>query len=209
MEASTVFGINLVLAVHLVLDAATIALALAWREIRRLRKKLEVAHSEARTDPLTGIGNRLSWDEQVASLMDAGTPFAFIIFDVANLKAINEALGHWQADEVLRSIAHHVRADDAAGHRIGGDEFAVALPLTIPQGATIVRDRIEDLVGLAEIAPDVVGFIVGAVGEWCPGDNLIEQLTAADFRLEARKADRKAALGLPLTRAETLARLAA
>lgn len=210
MEASnTILGIPFVLAISLALDAATIALILAWREIRRLRRRLEVTHAEARTDPLTGIGNRRSWDEQVGELVEVGQPFSFVLFDVANLKAINAALGHFQADEVLRSIAQQVRSGDMVGHRIGGDEFAVALPGTPAVGAAALRDRIEEQVGLAEIAPDVLGFLVGATGEWRPGDDLIERLTATDFDLEARKAERKTVLGLPLTRGETLAKVSA
>lgn len=209
MEASTtILGLPFVLAIHLALDAATIALLLAWREIRRLRVQVAGARAEARTDELTGLGNKRSYREHVGELQ--GSPgFSFVLFDVANLKALNTALGHEQADAVLADIAAQVRDGDVLGHRIGGDEFFLALPGGTAETGKIVRDRIERAVGLAEISPDVLGFIVGAVGEWRPGDDFAATLTAADFELERRKAERKTGLGLPLSRAETLARVGA
>lgn len=186
-----------------------VALGFALRELVRLRRLSDRLWREARTDALTGAGNKRSWRETVDGLQAAGHGFAFVLFDVANLKAMNAALGHELADEVLQEIGASFRASDLAADRIGGDEFALVLPGADVAAAELVRDRVERQVGDRLVAAGVVVFIAGAVGSWAPGRELQSELTAADFELEARKADRKLALGLPVTREETLARVAA
>lgn len=187
--------------------AAAAALSLALRELLRLRAAVATAIRSALTDELTGIGNKRAWNERTQRLMAAGRPFSFVLFDVANLKAMNTALGHEHADAVLRELAREVRAGELVGDRIGGDEFALVIEGGDLEAAEAARDRIEVTVGEREVAAGVLVFMVGEVGSWTPGAELHERLTAADFELERRKAGRKSSLGLPLTREETLALL--
>lgn len=85
---------------------------------------------EARTDPLTALGNRLAWDEAIGAAESNGTPTALLAFDVNGLKQTNDTLGHAFSDRLLRGAAAVLRdatrdADLVA--RLGGDEFGVLL----------------------------------------------------------------------------------
>lgn len=192
--------------------ATLLALSGALLALRRARRRLADAHAEARTDALTGAWNGRAWLERTSRLQRAAAPFTFALFDVANLKAMNEALGHAGADEVLRELAFAFRASEFVGYRTGGDEFALVFEggsAEVRATAERARDRVEAAFGERQVAAGVLAFVTGAVGTWRPGLELAEELRCADAALELRKASRKAALGLPATRAETLARLAA
>lgn len=108
------------------------AIANAAPRIRRALKAHQ--HSElARTDPLTGLGNRRALEAALAR-QDV-TEGALIYADFDHFKALNDALGHPAGDAALvhfaRLIREQIRSADV-GARIGGEEFAVWLP-----GATL------------------------------------------------------------------------
>lgn len=86
---------------------------------------------EAFLDALTGLPNRaLLLDQAKAWLRKAtdGTVAAMILIDLDRFKDINDAMGHFVGDEVLRHVAGKladtVRPGDLFA-RLGGDEFAV------------------------------------------------------------------------------------
>jgi len=83
---------------------------------------------QALHDPLTGLPNRLLFQQRIAEL--AGRPYAVLYLDVDQFKPINDEHGHDAGDRVLIELARHlraaIRADDTPA-RLGGDEFAVLL----------------------------------------------------------------------------------
>jgi diguanylate cyclase (GGDEF)-like protein len=89
----------------------------------------------ARTDPLTGLYNRLGFDELAGRELLRGKRNAsattLMSFDLDGFKRINDEQGHAAGDEVLRSVGRAVRATirniDVAA-RLGGNEFALLLP---------------------------------------------------------------------------------
>lgn len=81
----------------------------------------------ARRDALTGLRNRLAWDEFLDSEETKGLTVALL--DLNKFKEINDTLGHAEGDRVLKQFATEV-ADAVAPaqmFRIGGDEYAVAM----------------------------------------------------------------------------------
>jgi diguanylate cyclase (GGDEF)-like protein len=91
----------------------------------------------ARRDALTGLSNRLAWEEAIGQLGGAPTPTGVVLADVDALKAANDAHGHDMGDRLIGAVAAlltravpAVRGADA--FRIGGDEFAILLPRTNP-----------------------------------------------------------------------------
>ncbi|RRQ22070.1 putative bifunctional diguanylate cyclase/phosphodiesterase [Thiohalobacter thiocyanaticus] len=96
-------------------------------------------------DGLTGLPNRLLLNDRMeqALLISARDrkPFCLLMMDLDRFKEINDTLGHYVGDEVLREVSRRLhellrRSDTVA--RLGGDEFAVLLPETgVPEAQTI------------------------------------------------------------------------
>ena len=89
----------------------------------------------ARTDSLTGLMNRTGFSELVESadyLMACETGrLAVIYLDINGFKAVNDSIGHHGGDDLVRALAARISAilpQETHLARIGGDEFAVALP---------------------------------------------------------------------------------
>lgn len=88
------------------------------------------AADRARRDQLTGLGNRLAWDEAVARAERHAGSAGVIMLDVDWLKVVNDDYGHDAGDRLLRVVAGVVDAvapEDATVCRLGGDEFGVLL----------------------------------------------------------------------------------
>jgi diguanylate cyclase (GGDEF)-like protein len=89
-----------------------------------------LAHAEtlrgvARTDALTGLGNRLVLDEALAAMQPGDT---VMLLDLDHFKLINDRYGHSVGDEVLRQFAEVLRRTMRTGQvltRYGGEEFAL------------------------------------------------------------------------------------
>ena len=87
-----------------------------------------ILREAAETDPLTGLPNRYSLQQQMLDAKDKDFSIAVFLFDVDNLKHTNDTFGHAAGDDLLRRSAHCMATcfgstDDGACYRIGGDEF--------------------------------------------------------------------------------------
>lgn len=81
------------------------------------------------TDSMTPMGNRLAFERRQRTTKP-GTCRACIVFDINNLKAVNDSLGHLAGDELIQNAAADILAGfEQAGscYRIGGDEFVVIM----------------------------------------------------------------------------------
>jgi diguanylate cyclase (GGDEF)-like protein/PAS domain S-box-containing protein len=108
---------------------------------------LEQVQDLARRDPLTGLPNRRTLQEQLPREMSrarrARSPLCAAILDIDHFKAYNDHHGHLAGDQVLRECAVawdcELRGEDTIV-RFGGEEFLVLLPDTeIEQAAEIVE----------------------------------------------------------------------
>jgi len=130
-------------------DASEPALlqAIAHEELATQRDRFAL---EARTDPLTGLGNRVAWEDTLA-LEQARwerhhDPVVLISIDFDDLKATNDAYGHAVGDELLIGAADIMRRSLRGGDiivRVGGDEFAALLPKADASAAAAVRRRVD------------------------------------------------------------------
>ena len=95
------------------------------------RKKEYAALTKiAYIDNLTGLPNRVSFDEKMAELDKSEYDFCLCSLDLNGLKEVNDNSGHPAGDRLLRSFAHALAQtfeDVGTCARIGGDEFVVLI----------------------------------------------------------------------------------
>jgi diguanylate cyclase len=119
------------------------------REVTALRSELLAARKLANTDALTGLANRRSFDETLASTMGNGTEFALILIDIDHFKRINDAYGHTFGDHILRTVAVVARRalrEGAFLARTGGEEFAIIVSKTTERDAISIAERVRQAI---------------------------------------------------------------
>jgi diguanylate cyclase len=130
------------------------------RELERSAQAMEATlrHEQAlaSTDPLTGVANRLVFEQHMADaclrIAQGGGETSLLVLDIDRFKEINDSFGHSAGDRALRIVAEQLRAglrsDDLLA-RYGGEEFVVVLSGTGAEAAMRVaeslRKRIENL----------------------------------------------------------------
>jgi diguanylate cyclase (GGDEF)-like protein len=100
-------------------------------ELLRLNEELETI---ARLDALTGLGNRLRLNEDLAQtagrIERSGGSVGLLLMDLDRFKRLNDSSGHLAGDAALRGVADVLRKTSRAGdglYRYGGEEFLVLL----------------------------------------------------------------------------------
>lgn len=103
---------------------------------------------QTRRDALTGLGNRLMFNDHLdAAIRSRGEdrlPVAVLALDLDDFKMVNDNLGHPSGDELLIDVASRLKNTVPAEHtvaRLGGDEFAVLIR-SAPRSATTIAERI-------------------------------------------------------------------
>lgn len=117
------------------------------------RHDLEIRLRElSDTDQLTGLFNRRKLEQDLTlhyeSCVRYSVPTSILMFDLDNLKTINDSKGHHVGDEVIQAVANILRStlrETDFACRFGGDEFVVALPNTGHEQAIQFAKRIRDL----------------------------------------------------------------
>ena len=151
--------------------------ALPVLEAKRLAERLK---DSAMRDSLTGLYNRRFLEEYQATLVALaqrrnGT-VGILLCDIDHFKAVNDEHGHAAGDAVLKEVAKiigdGVRAADIV-IRHGGEEFLVVLQETLPEGISVVAERIRKGVEQREFATGgvVLRKTISIGTAAFPGDN--------------------------------------
>ncbi len=154
-------AVDLVVPVVFFLGAVFVALvcSLSYRTSQAL-KRIYVLEYESTIDSLTNIYNRRQFDRRLREEFSVSKrhnkPMSLIMLDVDHFKAVNDQLGHQGGDLVLRRLAEILSAGIREGDivcRYGGEEFAVILPHTDRDRATVLAERLREQIARTELLP--------------------------------------------------------
>jgi diguanylate cyclase (GGDEF)-like protein len=187
--------------VHAAMEAViwTVLAAALCGVMLQVREQRLQLRDERSVDPLTGLLNRLAFDEyldtQISAHRGSGEPLSLIVGDVNGFKQLNDGYGHLEGDRQLKAVAGAIASAVRAGDtcfRWGGDEFAVVLPDADSATAEVVGSRLRAAVAAACAAPEPLTIAVGhaTLG---PDDDADSLTARADAMLFERKR-----LGSPL-----------
>jgi len=150
-------------------------LALQQTQLELLNLRL---FNQARTDPLTGLHNRLKLREDLDLFSERashapGPPYCALMLDVDNFKSYNDTYGHFSGDEILMSVADVLLKTLRQGdhrYRFGGEEFLVILEQTPLQdgclAAELCRNAVQNLkIPHAAGVQNIVTISIG-VAQW-------------------------------------------
>jgi diguanylate cyclase (GGDEF)-like protein len=203
--AAAIVGVNLTALILLAYVAMVIA--------RAQRRTRDAAIRLSTVDSLTGLFNRTFFfaaiEREIARSARSGRGFCLLMMDLDELKAINDRLGHFHGDRVLRGvgkvITQGVRQIDTAA-RYGGDEFVVLLPETDPTGAFVLAEKIR--LGVNSTGIEMPGgaprpsLSIGVVAYPDDGRTADELIISADGAMYASKRagkDRVTGVSMPET----------
>ena len=146
VKAPEIFKNDLVIAILAIIASmfcysAVISVALSRHEdSEQLVKK-------SQTDLLTGLLNKISFEEKCGSYLEnrvIGAKCTMFIFDLDDFKDVNDHFGHQTGDKVLKLFSEILKGyfhpDDVIG-RVGGDEFMVLVLGDMPEGFAERRCR--------------------------------------------------------------------
>jgi diguanylate cyclase (GGDEF)-like protein len=126
-----------------------IALCLFTAEAVDLMRTLR---SESITDSLSGLLNRRGFETRASAMLGmcqgAGLPASLIIADLDRFKALNDRHGHAAGDRVIAEFAARLRAaagTRAVAGRLGGEEFAVLLPMADAAAARLFTEAVRQV----------------------------------------------------------------
>ncbi|MDP4127338.1 MAG: GGDEF domain-containing protein [Bacillota bacterium] len=90
-----------------------------------------IMHEQAKYDSLTGLGNRMAYDEHLAILnRNSNIALSVVNIDLDGFKNINDVFGHMEGDKVLKFFARQLKevfGGIGVAVRLGGDEFIILL----------------------------------------------------------------------------------
>jgi len=176
--------------------ALMIALCLLTAEALDLMRALR---SESITDPLSGLLNRRGFETRASTMLGicqtAGLPTSLIIADLDRFKALNDRHGHAAGDRVIAEFAARLRAaagSRAVAGRLGGEEFAVLLPMADAAAARLFTEAVRKVFSGDSIAglPREVRVTASFGIALCAGrESLSDLMRRADEALYHAKRD--------------------
>ncbi len=149
-------------------------------------------------DAVTGLPNRRLFLERLTTAIArhdrSGTPFAVLFLDLDSFKLINDSLGHQMGDGVLAAVGDRIRRELRTvdtGARFGGDEFAILLDDTGPEGALQVAHRVQgalaetlDLDGADITVRASMGIATSSV-EYTSAEDVLRDADVAMYRAKS------------------------
>ncbi|CAM3992924.1 putative signaling protein [Pseudomonas reidholzensis] len=159
------------------------------RELRQSQAQLErLAHY----DTITGLPNRVLFQQQLAAAIAQGHGLAVVMLDIDGFKQVNDSLGHAMGDLLLQqATARFLQELDSEDRvcRLGGDEFVFMLQGSQGQVSHQLRSMLRCLQRPFDLNGNAA-LVTGSLGlAWCPqhGENVDSLLRHADTAMYVAK----------------------
>ena len=164
-------------------------------DAEQLRSKVLAEREQVVLDPLTGVHNRLGYDERIeqeyARWKRYQSPLSMMVIDIDHFKNVNDTYGHIAGDKVLQTVARHlgssIRETDFLA-RYGGEEFAIIMPDTAASEGLAVAEKLRidiENCGFHYKGEDVTVTICCGIAEFQSNDtadSVFEKADAAMYR---------------------------
>lgn len=152
--------------------------------------------TRVRTDPLTGLYNRLGWNELAPGVATEGAErrrtVSVLFFDVDRFKLVNDVYGHDTGDQVLQQLSaliNRLRPVRSVAARLGGEEFVVILASPDPDAAQTFAQNVRAAFQELEKSRGITVSV--GVARLLPGEKLGQAMKRSDQALyRAKKSGR-------------------
>jgi two-component system cell cycle response regulator len=189
-----------VLAVCLASAAMLALLARLGMSVADNVRMLAASRAEARTDALTGLGNRRALTDDLAQALagPAPAPVVLGVYDLDGFKLYNDSFGHGAGDALLARLGVAMRAAVGAGgraYRMGGDEFCILYDAggDVDEASGIVREAAFALTERGDAF--AVGCSFGSILLPREATTAESALSIADARMYLHKGSGRASAG--------------
>lgn len=163
----------------------------AIRDITEQKRLERMLNQQAHTDQMTGVNNRGYFLEMLDVEIERASRYnrslCVLMLDLDHFKSINDTRGHAAGDEAIRTVTRvlqsaGLRQSDFLG-RIGGEEFAVALPETALPDAVDTAERVRAQLAATTVSHASENFFITVsigISEYRTGDSQETLLQRAD-----------------------------
>ncbi|MCF8029915.1 MAG: diguanylate cyclase [Desulfohalobiaceae bacterium] len=174
-----------------------------YKDIREKKEAEEKLLQLTETDPLTGIANRMKFEqlleEEIRLSQRYSTSFSLVMVDIDFFKQINDRYGHLVGDTVLKEISAAMRGivrDTDALARVGGEEFQFLLRRTEYEEAVRFAERMRREIETTRFSVDEAITCSFGVTSFREDDDLKLLLDRVDdFLYTAKKQGRNRVVG--------------
>ncbi len=166
------------------------ALAIVKDQLADAHRQVLQMHTLARTDPLTGLPNRLALSEYLEGEAHRAHGLYVVLLDLDHFKQINDRYGHTVGDGVLKEVGRRLRFSLRKGDmlgRWGGEEFMIVMRGESQHDVMAAVERLREDIAFWPF--DQVGAVSASFGvaEGHIGDSIHNLLERADKALYQAK----------------------
>jgi diguanylate cyclase (GGDEF)-like protein len=172
--------------------------------LRRILTRAVLRHTEnelfriSNSDPLTGLANRNVLNQRLSEwhLRETAVPAALLFFDLDRFKTVNDSLGHYAGDDLLRETAQRligIVPPPGLLVRLGGDEFVIFIENIDAEGACALAESLLRLFNAPFTVagrPHRASTSIGLAHATSPSTDLLREADAAMYAAKRQGGNR-------------------